>query len=277
MRIDAHQHFWIYSQEDYPWIDDSMYMIKRDFLPKHLKQELTREGFGGSISVQARQTLEETKWLLELSDINDFILGVVGWVDLKSENVCRELSGFSKHSKFIGVRHVVHDEVDDAFMLNKDFLRGISCLREYDLSYDFLLFPKHLQIACQVATMFPNQRFVIDHISKPLIKQQVFKPWEEDIKRLANLPNVYCKLSGMVTEADWVEWQPEDIFPYIDVIMNAFGAGRVMIGSDWPVCLVAGSYSRVISVVNAYINELTATEQDAILGDNCERFYLAGD
>jgi len=277
MRIDAHQHFWIYNQEDYSWIDDSMHMIKEDFLPEHLILELAKEGFDGSIAVQARQTLNETKWLLKLSDDNDFIKGVVGWVDLKSRNVSGDLLYFSKHSKFIGVRHVVHDEADDAFMLNKDFLRGISYLREFDLTYDFLLFPKHLSIAYQVAAMFPEQRFVLDHISKPSIKQQLFKPWEEDIKELAGLPNVYCKLSGMVTEADWINWQAEDIFPYLDVIMSAFGSDRVMIGSDWPVCLVAGSYSKVMSVVMEYINSLSTSEQKSILGNNCDRFYLRWD
>lgn len=277
MRIDAHQHFWKYNQMDFSWIDDSMRIIKKDFLPEHLIPELTKEGFEGSIAVQARQTLQETKWLLELSNDNDFIRGVVGWVDLKSRNVNSDLLHFSKHSKFIGVRHVVHDEADETFMLNKDFLKGISTLREYNLTYDFLLFPIHLPVAYQVAIKFPEQRFVLDHISKPHIKQQIFEPWEHDVKKLADLPNVYCKLSGMVTEADWVNWQAEDIVPYLDAIINAFGIDRVMIGSDWPVCLVAGSYSRVMSVVIEYINSFSTSEQNSILGNNCKRFYLMRD
>lgn len=274
MRIDAHQHFWKYNQKDYAWIDYSMRMIKKDFLPQHLIPELTKEGFEGSISVQARQTLQETSWLLELSNSNDFIKGVVGWVDLKSRHVRSDLLHFAEHSKFVGVRHVVHDEEDDAFMLDKDFLRGISYLSDYNLTYDLLLFPKHLPIASRVACMFPEQRFVIDHISKPLIKQKIFESWADDIKEIAGLPNVFCKLSGMVTEADWINWQPEDFFPYIDVVMHAFGIDRVMIGSDWPVCLVAGSYSKVMSVVFKYISKLSASEQNSILGNNCERFYL---
>jgi len=277
MRIDAHQHFWEYNQMDYSWIDDSMHIIKKDFLPEHLILELTKEGFDGSIAVQARQTLQETTWLLDLSNDHDFIKGVVGWVDLKSRNVNSDLLHFSKHSKFIGVRHVVHDEDDDAFMLNKDFLKGISYLREFNLTYDFLLFPKHLPVAYQVAKMFPDQRFVLDHISKPLIKQQIFEPWEQDIKKLAGLPNVYCKLSGMVTEADWVNWQAKEIIPYLDVIMSAFGTDRVMIGSDWPVCLIAGSYLKVMSVVIEYINTFSTSEQNLILGNNCKRFYLLRD
>jgi len=274
MRIDAHQHFWKYNQKDYSWINDSMGMIKKDFLPQDLIPELTNVGFDGSISIQARQTLQETAWLLELSDNNDFIKGVVGWVDLKSRHVRSDLLHLSEHSKFVGVRHVVHDEKDDAFMLNKDFLRGISYLKNFKLTYDFLLFPQHLPIAYKVASMFPEQRFVLDHISKPLIRQKIFESWEEGINEIAQLPNVYCKLSGMVTEADWVNWQPEHLFPYIDVVMRAFGSGRVMIGSDWPVCLVAGSYSKVMSVVFKYISELSVFEQDSILGNNCERFYL---
>ena len=274
MRIDAHQHFWKYNPTEYSWIDHSMQMIKKDFLPQHLITELTKVGFEGSISVQARQTLQETRWLLELSNNNEFIKGVVGWVDLKSKNVHNDLMCFSKYSKFVGVRHVVHDEIDDAFMLDKDFLRGISYLCDYNLTYDFLLFPKHLPIASKLASMFPEQKFVLDHISKPLIKQRIFEPWANDIKDLAGLPNVYCKLSGMVTETDWVNWQPDDFSPYLDVIMNAFGSDRVMIGSDWPVCLVAGSYSKVMSIVINFISNLSAAEQDSILGNNCERFYL---
>ena len=277
MRIDAHQHFWKYNQKDYSWIDDSMRMIKKDFLPQHLIPELTKEGFEGSISVQARQTLQETRWLLELSNSNDFIKGVVGWVDLKSRHVRSDLIHFSEQSKFVGVRHVVHDEADDAFMLDRDFLRGISYLKDYNLTYDFLLFPHHLPIAFKVASMFPEQRFALDHISKPLIKQKIFEPWADDIKELAGLPNVFCKLSGMVNEADWVNWQPEEFFPFIDVAVRAFGIDRVMIGSDWPVCLVAGSYSKVMSVVFKYISKLSASEQKSILGNNCERFYLHRD
>jgi L-fuconolactonase len=274
MRIDAHQHFWIYNNTEYGWIDDSMQVIRKDFLPVDLKTNLDQLGFDGSISVQARQTLYETNWLLELADSYDFIKGVVGWIDLRSKNLSDELKILSQYKKFVGVRHVVHDEINDEFMLMEQFLWGLSILKDYSLTYDFLLFPKHLPIAYEVALKFPEQKFIVDHISKPLIKDGIVEPWASDIKKLATLPNVYCKLSGMVTEADWVKWKVEHFHPYLEVVLYAFGHDRVMIGSDWPVCLLAGTYQEVMGIVLDYINTLSDYEQTAILGGNCERFYL---
>jgi len=274
MRIDAHQHFWSYNRDEYGWIGDNMALLKRDFLPPDLKSELVNAGIDGSVSVQARQTIEETRWLLELSEKFDFIKGVVGWVDLRSEDsLRRQLDEFCKSIKFVGVRHVVHDEPEDNFMLHDEFLKGISILKEYDLTYDLLLFPKHLPVARVVVEMFPDQKFVIDHISKPLVKSHILDPWKEDIKAIAEFSNVYCKLSGMVTEADWEKWKPDDFQPYLDVVSNAFGTDRIMTGSDWPVCLAAGSYKDVIAVIENYIAGFPMQVQEKILGSNCSEFY----
>jgi L-fuconolactonase len=274
MKIDAHQHFWIYNEEEYGWIKDSMQKIRKNFLPDNLRKNLINLGFDGCITIQARQTMYETKWLLELADTCDFIQGVVGWVDLQSNDVDNILQDLSQNEKFVGVRHVVHDEMDDQFMLNEKFLMGISFLKRYNLTYDFLLFPKHLPVAYEVALKFPKQKFVVDHISKPFIKDGIIEPWSSDIKKLASLPNVYCKLSGMVTEADRIKWNVKDFYPYLDIVLNAFGEERVMIGSDWPVCLLGGTYSEIMGIVMDYIETLSFTAQTAILGGNCERFYL---
>ena len=274
MKIDAHQHFWLYNTIDYGWINDRMKVLKRNFLPGDLHPELTKTGISGSVVVQARQTVEETRWLLNLANEYDFIKGVVGWVDLRSEDKLKShLDEFCESKKFVGVRHVLHDEPDDDFMLRDDFLKGLSLLKDYNLNYDLLLFPKHLPIAKTLVSMFPLQKFVLDHMAKPLIKERVFSPWKEDIKRLADNPNVWCKLSGIVTEADWETQGPEDFNPYLDVVFDAFGPDRLMIGSDWPVCLLAGEYKDVISIVKEYISEMTDDIRDKILGLNCVEYY----
>lgn len=274
MKIDAHQHFWIYNSADYGWIDDSMKELRRDYLPEDLQPLLKEAGFSGTVAVQARQSIEETRWLLSLADMNKFIKGVVGWVNLCSEDALkRQLDEFCRSDKFLGVRHVVQDEPDDHFMLHDDFLKGISILNEYNLAYDLLLFPKHLLVAYRVASMFPDQRFVLDHISKPPIKKREISPWKEDIIRLAEHKNVWCKLSGMVTEADPDHWKPEDFRPYLDVVFEAFGPERIMAGSDWPVCVLAGEYKRVMSIVENYISEMPSEIRDKILGLNCIDFY----
>lgn len=274
MKIDAHQHFWLYNGSDYGWIDDRMQVLKRNFLPGDLHTELVKAGMSGSVAVQARQMVEETRWLLHLAGQNDFIKGVVGWVDLCSENnLKRQLDEFGKSKKFTGVRHVVHDEAEDNFMLRDDFLKGISLLKQYNITYDLLLFPKHLPVAEIVVSMFPEQKFVLDHICKPLIKNRIISPWKEDIIRMATHKNVWCKLSGMVTEADWKKQKPEDFYPYLDVVFEAFGTDRLMIGSDWPVCLPAGEYADVIGIVQSYISEMQVDVQQKILGKNCVEFY----
>jgi L-fuconolactonase len=273
MRIDTHQHYWRYNARDYGWMLPGMEILKKDHLPDDLLPLLGAVGFDGTVAVQARQTLEETRWLLELADQYSFIKGVVGWVDLRSPRLQEQLERFSPHPKLRGVRHVVHDEPDDRFMLREDFVRGIGMLADFGLTYDLLLFAKHLPVACELVGMFPEQPFVLDHISKPLIKDGVLEPWATDLRRLAAFPNVTCKASGMVTEADWQAWKPEDFAPYLDVVFEAFGTQRVMIGSDWPVCTVAGTYPQVMQVALDYVAQLSETEQADVLGNNASRFY----
>ena len=254
MHIDAHQHFWIYDPREYGWIDDTMTPLRRDFLPVDLQHELEWEGFEGSVAVQARQSLQETRWLLELAGPSPFILGVVGWVDLRSPQVREDLQALARNPKLVGIRHIVQSEPDDRFLLQPDFLRGISLLAEFDLAYDILIYPKHLRVAAEFARRFPEQRFVLDHLAKPEIKSGNIQAWKKGIAELAANPNVYCKLSGLVTEADWTHWKPADTRPYLDVALEYFGANRLMIGSDWPVCTLAGAYSRVMGLVNDYLS-----------------------
>lgn len=275
MKIDAHQHFWIYKPEEYGWIDDSMLPLRRNFLPADLKPELERGGFQGCVAVQAAHTLEETKWLLELAEQNAFILGVVGWVNLLAPEaeLTAQLGELNKNPKLVGIRHVVQAESDDRFLLRPDFLRGIVLLEQFDLAYDILIYPKHLSVAAEFAARFSRQRFVLDHLAKPLIKQGTLQPWKQGIEHLAKNQNVYCKLSGMVTEADWQNWKPEQMIPYMDVALEYFGPERLMIGSDWPVCLVAANYSRTMDVVKNYIGKIRGDAQEAIMGGNAARFW----
>jgi L-fuconolactonase len=274
MKIDSHQHYWHFNTADYGWMGENMSVIKRDFLPTDLLPELKSIDFDGSVAVQARQSLEETNWLLQLADEHPHIKGVVGWLDLQSEQAEEQIAAFAKHHKAVGVRHVIHDEEDLDFMLRPAFIRGVQLLEKYDLAYDILIFPTHLTNTIEFVKQFSDkQTFVIDHIAKPLIKDGIVSPWKEDIVALAKFPNVYCKLSGMVTEADWNTWKPENIRPYLDVIMDAFGPERILIGSDWPVCLVAGKYSEVMQVVIDYISTFTEKEQALMLGENAAKAY----
>jgi L-fuconolactonase len=273
MRIDAHQHFWRYNPEEYGWIDDSMASLRSDFLPADLKPELDRAGFDACIAVQARQTPEETLWLLRLAAETPFIAGVVGWVDLRAENVRDQLAEFSENPKLVGIRHIVQAEPDDRFLLRPDFLLGIAVLEEFDLTYDILIYPRHLPVAVEFVQRFPRQRFVLDHLAKPFIKAQTLEPWASDIRKLATFPNVLCKLSGMVTEADWKDWKPEHFATYLDVAMESFGPERLMIGSDWPVCKVAGSYVQVMSLVIDFLQKYPCYAQEKILGETAQKFW----
>lgn len=273
IRLDAHQHFWRYTEEDYGWMDERMEVIRRDFLPGDLEPLLKGTGFDGCIAVQARQSLAETEWLLELADRHDFIRGVVGWVDLRSADIDAQLARFAPHPKFVGVRHVVHDEPDDGFMLRDSFRRGISRLADHGLTYDLLLFPRHLPVAVTLVEEFPDQPFILDHISKPPIASGGLSPWREDLAALAGHPNVSCKLSGMVTEADWGEWKPADFHPYLDAVLEAFGPDRVMIGSDWPVCTLSGDYPSTMGIVTDYLGESAEELRGKVLGGNCARIY----
>jgi L-fuconolactonase len=274
MKIDAHQHFWKYNTSDYSWINDQMGILKGDFLPEDLFPVIKTMGIDGTIAVQARQSLEETRWLLNLAHENDFIRGVVGWLDLCSPKIESQLDEFSKNSKLVGIRHVVHDEADDHFMDRSDFQNGISLLSKYNLGYDLLIFPKHLPLATKLVRKFPRQKFILDHIAKPNIKAHILYPWKTEISLLAELPNVFCKLSGMVTEADWEHWKPEDFTSYLDTVFNSFGEDRLMIGSDWPVCLVAGRYKEVMSIVIEYCKVSGPNSLEKIMGGNCRKFYL---
>lgn len=273
MKIDSHQHFWHYNAADYGWISNEMEILKNDYLPDALKIELSSMGFDGSIAVQARQSLEETQWLLNLAEQNNFIKGVVAWVDLCSPKIEEQLKQYSKHSKLVGVRHVIHDEEDVNFMLRKDFLKGIALLKKFSLTYDILIFPKHLANTIQFVSRFPEQVFVLDHIAKPFVKDKKISPWKEDIEKLSQFKNVYCKLSGMVTEANIKNWKQEDLFPYLDVVFGAFGSDRLMIGSDWPVSKLAGTYSQVMSVVVNYIEKYSEKDKNNILGGNAVKAY----
>ncbi len=273
MRIDAHQHFWTYTPETQAWIDDSMEVLKRDFLPQHLKVELDAGGFDGSVVVQAPQTLEETRWLLKLAGHNPFIKGVVGWVDLRAKDVRDQLKAFAANPKFKGVRHIAQAEPDERFLVGAAFTEGVAALGELGLTYDILVFPRQLSAAAELAGKFPKQPFVLDHIAKPEIKAGKMSPWREGIKELAKHPNVYCKVSGLVTEADWQNWKPEDLKPYLEVVFKAFGPQRLMAGSDWPVCLLAADYGPVMATVRDFIEKMPREDQDAILGGNAAKFY----
>lgn len=277
MRIDAHQHFWRYDAADYAWITDAMAPLKRDFLPADLKPLLEGIGFDGSIAVQARHSVDETRWLLDLAETHPCLRGVVGWVDLCSPDAPRHLEELANNRKLVGIRHVAQDEPEDEFLLRPDFCRGIALLQDFGLAYDILIYPRHLGVAVSFARRFPEQRFVLDHIAKPGIANHVLEPWNRDVRALAELANVHCKLSGMVTEARWKQWRREDFRPYLDTVLEAFGPSRLMIGSDWPVCTLAADYRSTMEIVMEFIEELSGAEREAILGGNCAQFYRLRD
>jgi L-fuconolactonase len=271
-RIDAHQHFWRYSPQTHPWIDDSMLAIKRDFLPPDLKPLLGAAGFDGCIAVQAEQSVAETGWLLGLADAYPFIRGVVGWVDLCAPDVAEQLRSVAAHPRLRGIRHIVQDE-PEGFVLRPDFQRGIAALAEFGLAYDILIYERQLPEALELVRRFPAQRFAIDHIAKPAIRDGSIDAWRIGIKAIAAEANVYCKLSGMVTEADWQRWRPADFAPYIETVLDAFGPTRVMIGSDWPVSLLAAEHGNVISIVTDAIGPLRVEDREAIMGGTAAAFY----
>lgn len=273
MTIDSHQHFWNYEPVKHEWIDESMAVIRKDFTPSDLKLVYDQNNIDGCVAVQADQTLEETDFLLDLASSNDFIKGVVGWADLRSENIENTLASYQDQDKLKGFRHVVQGEADHNFLLRPNFTRGISLLEKYNYTYDILIFPHQLGATLEFVKQFPNQKFVIDHIAKPYIKDGFFDGWAAMIKEVANYENVSCKLSGMITEADFNTWTEHQIHPYMEVVLNSFGAERTMYGSDWPVCLVAGNYTRVKNLTTEFIAKLSTIEQKAIMGDNAMQFY----
>jgi L-fuconolactonase len=270
--LDSHQHFWRYDAQQYPWIAPGS-PLQRDWLPPDLAPLLAAEKLDGCIAVQARQTIEESHWLLELAEHHSIVKGVVGWVDLRSPGVAKDLAALAPHPKFCGVRHVVQDEPDVNFMLGAEFQRGIGKLREFKLSYDILILPRQLPAAIELARRFPEQPFVLDHIAKPPIMDGTLSPWREQIRELAKSPNVLCKVSGMVTEADLAAWKPADFRPFLDVVFEAFGEERLMYGSDWPVCLRAAKYAQVYQLVADYAQKLSDAAKEKIFGGNAARFY----
>ncbi|GAB3909151.1 amidohydrolase family protein [Mucilaginibacter boryungensis] len=273
LKIDAHQHFWIFDAIRDSWITDDMHVIRRDFLPHDLQYVLHENGIDGCIAVQADQSEEQNGFLLHLTEGNDFIKGIVGWVDLQAENIEARLEFYSHTRLMKGFRHVLQGESNRALMLEPAFKRGISLLSKYNFTYDILIFPDQLKYAAQLAQEFPQQKFVLDHIAKPDIKSNKIGEWAADIKQLAANKNVYCKVSGMVTEADWHNWTNDTFTKYLDVVFNAFGTERIMFGSDWPVCLVAAEYSAMKAILGGYVQQFTAAEQDMIFGGNAVSFY----
>lgn len=271
-RIDSHQHFWKYSPIRDSWITEEMKVIQRDFLPQHLAQLLQENQIDGCVSVQADQSEEETQFLLTLAGQNDFIKGVVGWVDLKSKKIRERLSCYSAFPKLKGFRHVVQGEKDD-FLRDKDFLAGIGALRDFSFTYDILVYSRQLEEVIQFVRKFPDQKFVMDHIAKPSIKDREFTHWSKKMTALAAFENVSCKLSGMVTETDWKNWKQDDFNTYLDHVFECFGTHRIMYGSDWPVCLVAASYRQQLNIVQNYISKLSAPEKESVMGGNAIRFY----
>ncbi|MDX1636906.1 MAG: amidohydrolase family protein [Balneolaceae bacterium] len=273
LKIDSHQHFWNYDPESHAWITDEMGILKQHFLPPDLKVELDRVEIDGSVAVQADQTEHETEYLLQFAEQYDYVTGVVGWLDIRADNFAERLEHYSGHDKLVGLRHIVQDEPDDRFLLRPDFLRGINILTDFALTYDILIFARHLPVAVAFTEHFPDQKFVLDHIAKPEIADQKIDEWENGIRELARHPNIWCKVSGLVTEADWEQWKPDDFKPYLDVVFDAFGVDRLMYGSDWPVCKLAAEYGEVYSLVDDYTSGMSDAERAAFFGGNAVDCY----
>ncbi len=272
--IDAHHHFWQLGRFGYEWLNEPpVAAIRRDYLPEHLAPLLQSTGVDRSVFVQTQHNVEETRWILSLAAQHDFIAGVVGWVDLQSADCERQLEEFVGNPKFVGVRHVVQDEPDDDWIVRPAVLKGLAVLQRHRVPYDLLFYVKHLKHAATVAKRFPELPLVIDHLAKPRIKDQAFDDWEANFRAAATFPNVWCKLSGMVTEADHRTWKPSNLKPYVDIALEAFGPSRLMYGSDWPVCELAGSYERVIGALRECVGNLSAAEKAAIFGETAVKFY----
>lgn len=270
--IDAHQHFWKYDPIRDTWIDSTMGVLKKDFLPNDLEPVLEKNGVYGCLAVQADQSENETNFLLNIAHRNPFVKGVVGWVDLLSENVTERLAHFSNNPYFKGVRHIVQAE-PEGFMLQSHFQRGIAQLYDHKLVYDILIHSNQLGEANKLVATFDEQHFVLDHLAKPNIKGGHWDSWSRDITELAKFPNVYCKLSGMVTEAAWNHWSVEDFKPYIETVINVFGTKRIMFGSDWPVCLLSASYEDVLSIMDCYLQQFSEDEKKQVMGENAIKIY----
>lgn len=271
-RIDTHQHFWKFDPIRDSWIDDSMHKIQKDFLPENLLPLLIENGFSACVAVEAHQSEEQTNFLLDLSQKHDFIKGVVGWVDLRDKNVANRLGHFSNYEKLKGFRHVVQAEKDN-FMFGKDFRNGIAELKQFNFTYDILIFHRQLPAAIDLVNTFQDQAFVIDHIAKPDIKSGNIATWKKDIIEISKAENVMCKISGLVTEADWNTWNKADLRPYLDVIFENFSADKLMFGSDWPVCNLAADYAKIVKTLEEYISPFSAQDQHQIWFENAKSFY----
>ena len=273
LRIDSHQHFWKYDAVRDSWITDEMTVLRRDFLPDDLDPARKANGIDATIAVQADQSEDETQFLLQLAERHGSIAGVVGWIDLRSPRVEELLRVFSRFEKLRGFRHIAQSEPDDRFLVREDFVRGVAQLAQFGFTYDILIYPKQLPAALELVTRLPQQKFIIDHLAKPLIKSRTIAEWAKFMQSLANSPNACCKLSGLVTEADWRHWKKEDFRPYLDVVFDAFGPDRLLFGSDWPVCLLAASYQQVLEIVEDYVQGYPADAKEKIFGANAARFY----
>lgn len=273
LKIDTHQHFWKYNPQQHAWINSEMAVIQKDFLPNDLQPLLYNAGVSGCIAVQADESEGDNDFLLGLAKGNDFIKGIVGWLDFLDSNISSRLAYYSDFEEIKGFRYVLQGKEQRDLMLEKSFIRGIVAMNAYDFVYELLIFPDQLGYAALLVDQFPNQIFVLDHLAKPLIKASQISQWKSGIWALAQHQNVYCKVSGMVTEADWKNWDYEDFVPYLDVIFSAFGADRVMFGSDWPVCNLAGNYQKVIGIVENYVANLSLIEQEKFWALNAAKCY----
>ncbi|WP_187262483.1 amidohydrolase family protein [Pontibacter beigongshangensis] len=276
LKIDAHQHFWKFDPVRDSWINDDMAVIRRDFLPEDLQPVLQQNGFDGCVLVQSAQPEFENDFLLEQAANHSFIKGVVGWVDFFAEDLEQRLEQCTRFEKLKGFRYILQGAEDRALMLTPEFRKGISRLQPFGYTYDILIFPDQLGYSRELVAEFPEQPFVIDHIAKPYIKDKKLDGWKQDMQAMAVHPNVLCKISGMVTEADWQNWKKEDFRPYLDTVVEAFGTDRIMYGSDWPVCLVAGAYEEMLAIVQDYFSAFSAQEQAAFFGGNAQSFYKLG-
>lgn len=272
-KIDAHHHLWRYSPEEYGWIDDEMAMLRKNFLPQDLTRELAAAEIDGTIAVQARQTMDETRWLLQMADECEAIRGVVGWAPIAGENFPGVMEEFEHRPKLKGLRHVIQAEKDENYILREDFNSGIRTMLGSGLVYEILIYERHLPQTIDFVDEHPDQSFVLDHLAKPLIREETLEPWATRMRELGRRENVCCKLSGMVTEADWSAWTPESLRPYLDVVVEAFGAERLMAGSDWPVCLVASGYGRWFEVLRQYFAAFSVDERAAVFGETATAVY----
>jgi L-fuconolactonase len=272
-RIDAHQHFWKFDPIRDTWITDEMTLLRKDFLPSEFHPLLKQNSFDGCVTVQSDQSEDENIFQLANAAEYDFIKGFVGWVDFQAKNIRVKLSYYTQFKKLKGFRHILQGETQRDLMLQPKFLRGIDALKEFNYTFDILIYPDQLRFIKQFVARFPQQKFVIDHLAKPYIKDEKIEDWKKDIERVAEHKNVFCKISGYVTEADWKNWKKEDFIPYFDVIVNSFGTDRILFGSDWPVCLLGGNYEEVLNVTEEYFSSFSQTEKDEIFSNNAIKFY----